>query len=260
MKFDNRVTVFIILICFFIWITDAVLYYIFISEINFWDLLIINVQPHVLYFLIFGSIILGYAKKQEKMKEELMDFEFKYKTVIATTNNWEFWKNAEGGYHYVTPAFERITGFLVEDLIQKPSLIKTIIYPDDLERVIKHLEDETNNTLEISEMEFRIVTQNKEVKKIRHSCQSVYDKNGKFMGARGSNVEVLKYNLVSDELLFKEAMISVFKPKEEDNIKIRHLPHSFLLSQQNKIYQDIFLLISHLDFSYPRNLLYIKNL
>ncbi len=188
MKFDNRVIVFIILICVLIWITDAVLYYVFISEINFWDLLIINVQPHVLYFLIFGSIILGYAKRQEKMKEELKDFEFKYKTVIATTNDWEFWKNPKGDYHYVTPAFERITGFLVEDLIRKPSLIETIIHPDDLERIIKHLEDETNNTLETSELEFRIITQNNEVRTIKHTCQPVYDKSGKFKGISGSNV------------------------------------------------------------------------
>ncbi|MCH9030049.1 MAG: PAS domain-containing protein, partial [Bacteroidetes bacterium] len=91
---------------------------------------------------------------------------------------------------YVTPAFERITGYLVEDLIQKPLLIKTIIHPDDLERFAQHCADEMQNTLEISEMEFRIITQNKEVKKIRHTCQPVYDKNGKFKGIRGSNVEL----------------------------------------------------------------------
>ncbi len=226
MKFDLKVITFSVLAGMVVWISDAFLDHLFFSGKSFLDLLIVDVPGHklfiriliVLYFFLFGGVIAGYANKHKKPTEELQDYEFKYKTIADKTNAWEFWKNTAGGYNYVSPAFERITGYLVEDLKQNPGLIKKIIHPDDLERVLKHLEDEVKNTLEIAELEFKIVTQNNEIKKIKHTCQPVYDKNGKFMGSRGSNIEIIKYSLVSDELEFDEALVKTQADTTDDGI------------------------------------------
>ena len=172
MKFDFKV----IFVSFFagllVWISDALLDHVFFSQKNLWDLLIADVPQHklflriliILYFIIFGSIVSTYVKRSKKSEKELDEYEFKYKTVANKTNDWEFWIGADGNYNYISPAFEKITGYLVEDLKENPSLIEKIIHPDDFEMMMRHLEDEMKNTLEISELEFRIVTRSKKNK------------------------------------------------------------------------------------------------
>ncbi len=228
MKFDLKVIAFSVLAGMLVWISDAFLDQLFFSGKSFLDLLIIDVPQNklfiriliILYFSLFGGVIAAYAYKQKKSTEELQDYEFKYKTVADKTNAWEFWKNTTGSYNYVSPAFERITGYLVDDLKQNPGLIKKIIHPDDLERVTNHLEEEVKNTMEIAEMEFKIVTQNKEIKKIKHTCQPVYDKNGKYKGTRGSNIEISLRTIAQDELLFKEALIATQAETTTDGILV----------------------------------------
>ena len=239
MKFDFKVIAFSILAGMLVWISDAFLDHLFFSGKSFLDLLIIDMPEHklfiriliILYFFLFGSVIAAYANKQKKSTEELQDFEFRYKTIADKASNWEFWKNNKGGYHYLSPAFERITGYLVEDLKQNPSLMKKIIHPDDLERVTRHLEDEVKNTMEISELEFRIVTQNNEVKRIKHTCQPVYDKNGKFKGTRGSNIEIPEQTIehsidITDYSRIKDSLKT---SEEQFNVIFDYAPDAFYL-------------------------------
>ena len=226
MKLNFKVIVVSLLAGFLVWVSDSLLDHLFFSQKNLLGLMLTDIPQHklfmriliVLYFFIFGSIISWYVKKHKESTEELEEYEFKYKTVADKTNDWEFWKDVDGKYKYISPAFEKITGYLVEDLIEKPALIKRIIHPDDLERVVKHLEAEMKNTLEISELEFRIITQNNKVKKIKHKCEPVYDKEGNFMGSRGSNSEIHKYTLVSDELSFDEALIKAQVEKNTEGV------------------------------------------
>lgn len=249
MKFDIKVIVFCVITIALIWVSDAALDYFFFNANDFWNLLIKDAPVHILYFLIFGSIVLAYARSQEKRTKELKELDFKYRTVISKTNDWEFWKNDKGGYHYISPAFERVTGYLVEDLMKNPSLIKKIIHPDDLERVMNHLDDELKNTLEISDLEFRIVTQNNEVKNIKHICQPVYDKRGNFKGIRGSNVEIIKSATDSDETLFNKLLLEAYAVSTSDGLAVVNNKREVIVL--NKRFSEL--------WNLPTNLLNIKS-
>jgi PAS domain S-box-containing protein len=245
MKFDINVITFSVFAGLLVWISDTALDNLFFSGERFWDLLIVDVPKHklfiriliILYFFLFASVISGYANKQKRSTEELQDYEFKYKTIAEKTSNWEFWKNTEGDYNYLSPAFEKITGYLVEDLKQNPSFVKKIIHPDDLEKVLKHLDEEKNNILETAVMEFRIITQNNEIKKIRHTCQPVYDKSGRFKGTRGSNIELSGRTIAPDELLYNQALIATQIETTTDGILI--VDENCKLVMQNSRFGEI---------------------
>ena len=178
-----------------VWFLDALTDYYFFSRGSFLDNLIFNLSDHeiftrfltVLFFLIFGFILSQVCARQRETEDKLEESNFNLRTIADFTYNWEYWLTKDGSYKYVSPAFERITGYLREELFQDPSLIKKIIHPDDYDQFKKHYEAETTNSLEITQLDFKILTQNKEEKTIRHRCQPIYDENGRFIGTRGSN-------------------------------------------------------------------------
>lgn len=194
-KIDRKIIFGAMFIGLLVWFLDALTDYYFFTKGSFSDNLIFNLSDHeifmrfltVLFFLIFGFILSQVCARQREAEDKLEESNFKLRTIADFTYNWEYWLGKDGSYKYVSPAFERITGYLREELVQDPSLIKKIIHPDDYDHFEKHFEDETTNSLEISQLDFKILTQNKEEKTIRHRCQPIYDENGRFIGTRGSN-------------------------------------------------------------------------
>jgi len=180
---------------FLVWLLDAFTNYYFFSNRSFLDILIFNLSDHeifirfltILFFVVFGFTLSQICIRHRETEDKLKESNFKLRTIGDFTHNWEYWIGKDGSYKYVSPAFEGITGYLRENLVQDPSLIKKIIHPDDYERFKKHFEAETANSLEISQLDFKILIQNKEEKTIRHRCQPIYDDNGRFIGTRGSN-------------------------------------------------------------------------
>jgi PAS domain S-box-containing protein len=226
LKFDFKVFAGSVLAASIVWVSDTLLDHLFFSQSDFADLLIFDVPEQKIfirlliffYFFLFGSIISAYFSAQKKSVEELQDIKFRYKTVADKTNDWEFWKNTKGDYNYIAPAFEKITGYLIEDLTHDPSLITRIIHPDDLIKVLKHFDDETKNTMEVSELDFRIITQNKLIKTIKHTCQPVYDKYGKFKGTRGCNIDISVMAVENRRSLLNDAILQTELQSSEKGI------------------------------------------
>ena len=128
--------------------------------------------------------------KRQELEVALEKSEIKFHIMADNAFNWECWTRPDGSIIYVSPAFERITGYLVDDYLANPHLIEKIIHPDDLENFKQHLIEENDNPLEIFQFDFKIITQNREVKLLRHYCKPVYNLDGKFAGRRSSNTEI----------------------------------------------------------------------
>ena len=109
--------------------------------------------------------------KRQELEIALENSETRFHIIADNTFNWESWIRPDGGIIYVSPAFERITGYLVDDYLSNPDLIEKIIHPDDIEKFKMHLREEKDNTLEIFQFDFKIITQNREVKTLRHHCK-----------------------------------------------------------------------------------------
>ena len=141
---------------------------------------------------VVGVISLGLDITERKQAEEaLQKSEEKYHTVADFTYDWEDWLDPSGKYIYVSPSFERITGYRRDELLNMDMVLK-ITHPDDREAVKKHFHEELHDSIGIHDMDFRIITRSADERWISHLCQPVYSKKGTYLGRRGSNRDITK--------------------------------------------------------------------
>lgn len=132
-------------------------------------------------------------------EEALKESERKFRTVADFTYDWEYWTDPAGNYIYMSPSCERITGFSAQEFMQDPSLLLTITHPDDRHRVKEHLGNDLKSDDEFH-MDFRIISRSGELRWLAHSCQAVYDTDGKHLGRRESNRDITDRKRTEEEL------------------------------------------------------------
>ncbi len=157
----------------------------------------INLQNKKYRFTVVNDIT-----KRKQAEEVLRITEEKFRTVADYTYDWEYWKNPEDNYNYISPSCERVSGYSKEEFINDPNLIDKIIYKSDLELWKKHTKEEhllLPNEIN-PELNFRIVTKNGKIRWIDHICRSIYS-HGKYLGIRASNRDITEKIKVENELL-----------------------------------------------------------
>ncbi|QJB56139.1 PAS domain-containing sensor histidine kinase [Pseudodesulfovibrio sp. zrk46] len=128
--------------------------------------------------------------QRKRVEKKLLEREERYRTIADFTHDWEFWLGPEGTFLYVSPSFERMTGYRPEELKADPDLLfNSIIHPMDRDYVHNALIDGLHSTDTLS-FDFRIVTRSGEVRWIGHVSQVVYDDKGDPMGRRASNRDI----------------------------------------------------------------------
>lgn len=129
------------------------------------------------------------TRKRLQAELALKDSQQLFKTVSDYAGAWVFWRNPDGSLRYVSPSSERISGYSVDELVARPSLLTEMVYPDD-----RHIWEEHTHGADADQhpkpFEFRILTKQGELRWISHNCRSIYDEDGKFIGVRGSNSDV----------------------------------------------------------------------
>jgi len=126
---------------------------------------------------------------RKKAEAALLASEEKFRTVANFTYDWEYWINEQGGFNYISPSCERITGYSVEEFEKNTALLLDIIHPDDKEPLSEHINEELG-TGRVCHLNFRIISRQGEVRWISHYCQPVYDQDKKFLGRRASNRDI----------------------------------------------------------------------
>jgi hypothetical protein len=138
--------------------------------------------------------------ERDAMVDQLSRSEEKYRTVADFTYDWEWWKDPEGRYLYVSPSCERITGYRPEDFFADPDLIIKISHPDDRPAVNRHFNSLLQNGAEVYHLDYRIILRGGDVRWISHYCQPINDKQGKYLGRRGSNRDITERKLMEHRL------------------------------------------------------------
>jgi hypothetical protein len=124
------------------------------------------------------------------IEDELRKSEEKYRTVADFTYDWEWWKDPQGYYKYISPSCEMITGYRPEEFFADSDLIIKIAHPDDRSTIAKHFNKSLQNDTDVYHLDYRIISRSGEVRWISHYCQPINNKDGIYLGRRGSNRDI----------------------------------------------------------------------
>ncbi len=126
-----------------------------------------------------------------KAEEALRESETKYRIVADNTYDWEFWTGPEGHFVYISPSCKKVSGHAAEEFIANPDLLRSIIHPDDLKLFDAHQQSiKEQADVFKEEIQYRLIRKDGTLCWIGHVCQPVSDKDGHFLGIRGSNRDI----------------------------------------------------------------------
>lgn len=168
--------------------------------------------PNHLQFLneemVMMNTIIGIIEKYKQIKQSkrhIIASEEKFRIIANNTYNWEFWEAPDGHFIYHSPSCERVTGYTPDELLHDKHILEKIIHPDDIDTYKNHrikVIDEKKSEKVI----FKIINRNNEIKIIEHVCQPIFNEKGKFLGTRGTNLDVTE-NKLAEEALFESKEI-----------------------------------------------------
>lgn len=142
----------------------------------------------------------GVQRDLREKNEALRLGEERFRTLANFTFDWEEWIRPDGGYEYVSPSCERITGYRAEEFLAGPALTWRIVHPDSRDLYLLHLKSVRNVAAPAERIEFKILTRDGKTVCIDHVCQPVFSADGRYLGRRTSNRDVTRQREMSLEL------------------------------------------------------------
>ncbi len=79
--------------------------------------------------LVAGLVI--QLRRRKLIERALADAEMRYRTVADFTHDWEFWQRPDGGFEYLSPACEKVSGYSPEAFRADPGLMAGLVLPAD---------------------------------------------------------------------------------------------------------------------------------
>ena len=139
--------------------------------------------------------------KQSKKKRAKIS---NYRQLLDATYDWETFHDQEGLIVYCSPSCERITGHAASQFIKEPNLLIDIVHAEDRDLFVRHLHDSFTSK-EPTNIDFRIIRPDGEVRYICQWCQAVHDSDGHFLGRRASNRDISDAATSQQKLRHSEA-------------------------------------------------------
>lgn len=140
--------------------------------------------------------------ERKRFENELRISEERYRTVANYTYDWEMWVGNDGAIRYISPSCERITGYAAGEFLRDPSLLSTVVHPDDRVEYRTHQEQELRDG-STHALEMRIITRTGDERWIQHLCRPIITQDGRNLGRRVSNRDITERKM--DERRLQES-------------------------------------------------------
>jgi PAS domain S-box-containing protein len=125
-----------------------------------------------------------------------------YRRIADSISNWEYWLDPQGGYVYLSPACESVSGYSREEFLADPGLLVSLVHADDRARFVQHLQlTHGSERAEGAEIEVRIAARDGSERWIRHTCTPMSKPDGRYLGRWASNENISRYKLAEERLL-----------------------------------------------------------
>ncbi len=166
--------------------------------------------------------------ERKQTEKALLEREERYRTVADSTYDWEFWIGPDASFLYVSPSFERVTGYLPSDLKSNPSLLfDTLVFPSDRDMVRANLIGGLHSSDPLF-FDFRIITKSGDIRWIGHVSQPVYDDKGDTLGRRVSNRDITELKETVEALRDKNQFINAMMDNSPASIYAKDVDGRYL--------------------------------
>ena len=155
-----------------------------------------------------------------------------FQVVADNSVNWELLRNPEGKILYCNKAFEQLTGYSVDELLNGKISEKDLAHPDDWNMVVEQMQKTAKTTTPETDIEFRIITKNKQIRTINLCSQPVFQ-NNLLLGFRSSIRDVTD-NKINQGFKASEELFRDIVSNNPDHIFIQDndLKYTFVVNPQ----------------------------
>jgi PAS domain S-box-containing protein len=147
-------------------------------------------------------------EERKRVEEELRTAEFRYRTVADFTYAWEYWEGPDGTFHYISPSCMRVSGYPAEAFTNDPGLLSRIVEDADRAAWEEHRREAATGCCP-HKLEFRIRAADGTLRWIDHTCQTVTDADGRFLGFRVSNRDISAHKELEREMRQAQKMEAI---------------------------------------------------
>ncbi|MBD3380874.1 MAG: PAS domain-containing protein [candidate division Zixibacteria bacterium] len=148
-----------------------------------------------------------FHQKAGRLEMDLDILRHQFEIIAKNTTDWEFWLNPMGRFYYCSPVCQKITGYTAAEFKQDSRLFESIIHPADRNLYNQHRQNASTLFAE-DNLEIRIIRKDGKVRWITHSCRSVFNEFGNFIGYRGSNRDITRQKNYEHDLEKKNRNIN----------------------------------------------------
>lgn len=127
-------------------------------------------------------------QSSETLHARLAEEEAKFRTLAEHSRDWVYWQRPDGGFVYMTPSCEAVTGLPAEAFIEHPERIKEIVHPEDRDAFCAHLGP--GSARSEAGLDFRILRPDGEIRWLSHTCVPLLDAAGQPLGRLVSNRDI----------------------------------------------------------------------
>ncbi len=147
---------------------------------------------------------------EQRVSAHLRQSQERYRIVADFNYDWEYWIGPDGTLRYVSPSCKRITGYAMEEFVQDPGLLHSIVHMGDREPIAEHLRRDLISASPSDSLDFRITTRDGREVWINHNCQPVFAEEGTFLGRRVGNRDITERKRIEANLqLHHERFLTV---------------------------------------------------
>jgi PAS domain S-box-containing protein len=157
------------------------------KKVSVWDAYGKEISAGVSVIVLESLLVAGLIfqlKRRRQTERELAAAEARHRTVADFTHDWEFWQRPDGTFEYVSPACERVSGYLPTDFLKRPQLLEEMVLESDRPAWLDYRAAALRGE-RLPSLEYRILTKADATRWVEQASNPVL-LDGGFAGNRGS--------------------------------------------------------------------------